>query len=386
MKNFNFFSSWSSSHRLASLALAAGLLIPGIAALGDSIYIISGRSKTALKIEGCTITGMHKLGGADQLDFTMNDNGRASSKPLQSVVQIEVEGEQLFNQAEASFAKNDMKAASDSYRKAIKKAGIKDWMKQRADGRLLELSDKIGDFLGAVAGFVELAKNDPSAAARRVPTITKEVTKEQIGQAITLVNTGVAGTKAPTRLTVYPFLIDLYTKNGQADKADQITKEAGKLQAAAGAAGGTDSMDRTSELALKKAEANNTLNKAKAFLDARQYDQAISLIVSHTPTFADPDSQAGALFMVAQAKDALATTDDAREDAALAYMRVVAHFKALPGGHAAEALYKTGVIEEKLKKVREAVLIYNSVIKEFDTSNPEVAKDAKAAVARLGAK
>ena len=129
----------------------------------------------------------------------------------------------------------------------------------------------------------------------------------------------------------------------------------------------------------KQAEADTALIKANDFLTAHDYANAIAVINKSSAAFVDPDRQAKALYMLAEAKAATAATPEALEEAALAYMRVVAHFKTQP--QAAEALYKTGTIEEKLSKTREAVLIYNQVINEYADS--KAAEEAKAAVARL---
>ena len=383
MKNLRRLSSLFSSRSLWAVALAAAVLAPGAMALGDAFYFLSGKAKTPFKVEEVTISGIRKEGGTEYLDYTTNSTGRANSKVLSTVVQIEVEGETLFNQAEAQSAKGDFKNASENYRKALKKAGAKEWLKQRADGQLLALSDKTGDFLGAVAGFVEMARKDPVAASKHVPSIPKDVKKDQLAQAITIINTGVAGTKAPTKLTIYPLLADLYTANGDQAKASQIIAEAGQLQKTTPAAGTAD-MGDDSKNALKKAEATSTLTQAKAAFDGHQYDQVVTLITSHSASFADPDNQANALFLIAEARAGQATaanTQAAWEDAALAYMRVVAHFKSLTGSRAAEALYKTGTIEEKLKKIPEAITIYTQVVNEFKDS--AVAKDAQAALARI---
>ena len=64
----------------------------------------------------------------------------------------------------------------------------------------------------------------------------------------------------------------------------------------------------------------------------------------------------------------------------MAYMRVVAHFRS-QADPSADALYQTGVIEEKLNKIGDARLIYQQVANEYKES--KAAQDANAALARL---
>ena len=60
-----------------------------------------------------------------------------------------------FTQAETDFAKGNLAAAGENYRKAAASTS-KDWIKKRAGVRLLGISSKTGDFAGEVAGFVDL--------------------------------------------------------------------------------------------------------------------------------------------------------------------------------------------------------------------------------------
>lgn len=364
------------------------MLVSGAVAMGDTIYVLSGRKghETKLKIEGVTINEIRKEGGTENLYYTVNSNSRVAFKALSTVVQVEVEGETLFNQAETEYSKEDWKAAGEDYKKAIKKPGAKEWIKARSDERMLDVSGRTGDFLGAVAGFVELARKDPVTAAKHKPTIGKDIKKDLLPQAITSVNAGMASSTTDTKLTLYPFLAELYNANGQADKAGEAAAAFDKLQAGAPAGTARDTQDNTNTLAVQAAAAESWLTKAKAAFAAKQYDQALSVITSHKDTFVDDDHRAGALFLIAQVKEAQATktnTNEAWEDTALAYMRVVAHFKTLPSAPAADALYRTGVIEENLKSVPEALTIYNQVVNEFKGST--AAKDAQAAINRINA-
>jgi TolA-binding protein len=200
------------------------------------------------------------------------------------------------------------------------------------------------------------------------------------------VNKGLAGASVEAKRTLYPYLIELYTKMGDTQKASAALGELKALAPAQNTSAipgiGTPEPDNSANAAMAKAaEADIALTNATNSLASHDYAKVISNINDHSASFVDPDRQAKALYLLAEAKAATATTPEAWEEAALAYMRVVAHFKSQPNGPAADALYKTGTIEEKLNKPGEAKLIYNQVINEY--KNSKAAEDAKAAVARL---
>ncbi|HET6249446.1 MAG TPA: hypothetical protein VFE47_17270 [Tepidisphaeraceae bacterium] len=373
-----------SSRSIPALALAAALLIPGISALGDTVYIKSTPTATPFARKNVTISKIAKDKDEDfeSLYYT-TDGGNNEHKDLAKVSQIEADNEPSFNQAETEFEKNDLKAASEDYRRAMA-SSTKEWVKHRSNVRLLLISGKTGDFLGAVAGYVEMVKKDPVAAAAQKPVVAS-AKPDQLASAITTVNRGLAGASSDTKRTLLPFLIELQTKNNDNAGATASLAELKKLTGGAGQnnpANSTGAADATAAaMAAKEAEADIALNKAKDALAARDYAKVISSINTASASFITPDHQAKALYMLAEAKAATATTPDALEDAAMAYMRVVAHFKAQIGGPAADALYKTGVIEEKLSKTREAILIYKQVVNEYADS--KAAEQAKAALERL---
>jgi len=86
-------------------------------------------------------------------------------------------------------------------------------------------------------------------------------------------------------------------------------------------------------------------------------------------SFVDPAQQADALFILAEAKYALALNKkDAGDlkDAALAYMRVVANFKDAPNHpHVPESLLRTANIEEQLNDAPAAQLLYQQIAQQY---------------------
>jgi TolA-binding protein len=367
-----------SSSRLLALAIAGGtVLFSGATSWGDAIYFLSGRDKRILPTKNITITKIAKDQGIESVFYT-TESGSTRSKPLEVVVQMEAEGEAVFNQAETEFAKGDLKAAGADYRKALNSP--KEWIKHRADVRLLGISSKTGDFLGAVEGFVQLAKKEPSSARQHQPAIAS-AQAAQLETAVGAVNKGLGGASTETQLVLLPFLVELYNKQGNTSKAQATLDIMSKLQPQSAGAGnpGAAAAAADAQLAAKQAQAEVALTNAGKALTGQQYDKAIQEITSHSTAFSTPDLQARALFIIADAKAAQARTVDALEDAALAYMRVVAFCKSQPS--APDALYKTAVIEERLKKILEAKTLYTQIVNEF--AGTKAATDAQAALTRI---
>jgi len=373
-------SSRVSSVSFRAFLIAGAVLLPGVVSLGDTIYFESGRDKKIFTAKNITVTKIAKDGGEESVFYT-TESGRASSKPLVSVVQIEADGETIFNQAEAEFAKKDLKAAGADYRKAL--TSSKDWVKHRADVRLLSISSATGDFLGAVDGFVQMAKKEPASASRHKPALAT-APAAQLESAVGAVSKGLSGASTETQLVLLPFLAELYNKQGSTSKAEATLSILSKLQPRE-AAGNNNPVATAAAndaaLAAKQAQAEIALTSANKAFAAQQYDKAVLEITSHSTAFNSPDLQAKALYLIAEAKSAQATTPEALKDAALAYMRVVAHFKQQPGAPIADSLLKTAAIEEKLKDPINAKILYTQIVAEF--SGSKAAQDAQAAINRI---
>ena len=370
-----------SSRSLKVMCVAGAIMLPAISVWADTVYVKSGTDVNGFPTKNVTITKIAKEGDGESLFYT-TESGASRSKPLDQVVKIEAEGETAFTQAEVEFVKGNLKAAGDDYRKAMANT-TKDWIKHRADVRLLGISAKTGDFLGAVSGFVEMARKDPASAPQHKPAVAS-AKPDQLDGAIASVNKGLGGASQSSQRVLLPFLVELYNSKGDSAKATATLADLTKLGKSAAASSGNTvdaGTSDTTNLLAKQAEAGVALSSAnKAFAD-KQYDQVISAITSHSRAFTDPDAASKALYLIAEAKAAQANTPEALSDAALAYMRVVAHFKALPGAPIAESLYKTGEIEEKLQKPSDAVVIYKQIISEYKDSKS--AQDAQAALARI---
>ncbi|MDB5290591.1 MAG: hypothetical protein JWL69_1832 [Phycisphaerales bacterium] len=376
----------SPSRLVRALALAgAAVLLPASASLADTIYYRSSATAKPIAIKA-KVSKIAKVNDADELYWVSENTGMEAHKPLSDVVQIDCDAEPNLTTAEAAFVKDDWKAAGESYRKASA-ATASDWVKRRATLRLLQVAQKNGDFQDAVAGFVEMARKEPANAAQNKPTIAG-VKPEQIDKAIGVVKQGAVGAKPESQQVLLPFLLDLLNAKGDTAEAAKVLAELKKVGAPmADASGNTAAGNPAAAPAAlsgdaQRAEADVSLAEARKAMADGKYDQVAAAITAHSAAFTDAEHQVEALWLLAEAKGAAATTPDEMKNAALAYMRVVANFKSNPSApHVADALMKTAAIEEKLKQPSEALAIYNQVAGEFPDG--AAAKQAKENADRL---
>jgi TolA-binding protein len=250
-------------------------------------------------------------------------------------------------------------------------------VKDRSAFRLLDAAAKSGRFDAAVKAYIAMVQRDPAAAAKNRPAMPA-AGSTYLDTGIKLVNSALDNSKLADeqKSALLGFVIDLNTAKGDSKAADAASDELLKLTA-------RNPNDPNSGRALAQVQ----LRKAKAALDQKQYDQVMQLIESSKAQINDPQQQDEALFMLAEAKYAIAQTKgdpDALKDAALAYMRVVANFKDLPGApHVNECLMKTAAIYEKLKEPDEAIGIYQQLADQHQDA--ATAEQAKASIDRLKA-
>lgn len=198
--------------RLKITSIAGAVLTLSALAGADSIYFRSG-SGNAVEVQTSriTITTIERIDGVESIRF-LTENGVARIKPIDVIIRIAVDGEPAFTQAETDFARGNYKEAADNYHKAM---GVTtaEWIKRRADLRLLAISSKTRDFVGAVGRFIELAGKYPQGMAEHKPGVGG-ATPEQLTAAIASVNTAISNTNTATKGVLYSFLADLLNAKG----------------------------------------------------------------------------------------------------------------------------------------------------------------------------
>jgi TolA-binding protein len=111
------------------------------------------------------------------------------------------------------------------------------------------------------------------------------------------------------------------------------------------------------------------LGSARAALESKDFGKVIRDITAGAAGFTQPRDQAAAMFYLAEARAGLAAQKNdpaAWQDAALAYMRVVAHFKDAAGSpYVARSLLRTAEIHERLNDPAAARSLYEQVVRQF---------------------
>jgi TolA-binding protein len=282
-------------------------------------------------------------------------------------VRVNADAEPVFNAAEEAFAAGQWEKAAAGYQKAMTANTSRPWIKDRAGLRLVAAAEKSGKFPTAVVAWVALMTRDPGLAGKYKPQVPADAKPGSLDPAIKEVEKTLAAAKLndDQRQTLLAFQMELARANGDNKKAQSIGT---KINRDAGEAG--------PELALQL---------ARLALDQKQFDQAIKEIDKAAASITDPEQQVEALYVIAEARAALAKDDPAAlKDAALAYMRVVARSKSVRVGaqRAADSLLKTAAIQEKAGVPQEALLLYQQVAEEYKGS--DAARRAAEAAERLG--
>jgi hypothetical protein len=358
--------------------LCLGVVAPAPA---DTVWVGGAGSKPLerknMKIEGLTPEGLiFRSASADRA---------AEPKPLKEIARIQVDNEPALTAAELAYSTEKWDDAAKGYQKVLSTSRT-DWVKYFATQRLVIAAEKSGKFSAAAGAYAALVQRDLKAAAESKPEIPGDA-KTELPGAINAVKTALGDSKlkAPQKDALRAFLAELYIANGQLKDAEAIGAKAAGAAAAPAAINGKrdDPGEAPAAPAVNRGQVELKLQLAVAALKQKKYQEAIDSIDSVAASLTEPAQQAEALFSLAEARAGLAGSDPAKlKDAALAYMRVVAHFKSQPEApHVAESLVKAGGVLEQAKMLPDALTAYQAV--ETDYKESPHAKDAAAGAARV---
>lgn len=323
--------------------LATLLMFTPLAAWADTLYTNVGalQNVRVLSIEGNTMR-------------YITPTGAEASRDLPSVTRIQVENEPIFNQAEEAYAAGQWDAATSDYEKTLRSTN-KPWLKEWTSFRLLETADKSGDFSAATTAWIALLISNPAAAAGRQPTLPPATSTYLDTAADEIEKTLQGKLDNQQRGELLKFVLDIYQKKNDTVKAIDAADRLSKIT------GGSGNEDNPSLLITLK------FNQARIAMNQNDYAKVKQEIESIAGVLEQPQQQAEALYLLAEADRNLAGDDPAKlQDAALAYMRVVAHFP--DDTQAGNALVQAGLILEKLGQTDQARKLYEQGQAEYPTS------------------
>jgi TolA-binding protein len=350
-------------------------ICPALAS-ADSVWIQSG-SGNPIALGNVKVTGIDLIVDKDgkpveTLQFATSA-GRPSTKLLTQVPQISLDDEPAFTAAEEAFKGGDLAGATQNYQKALSTT-TKGWLKERIAARLVAAAEKSNNFPAAVTGFVELMQINLALATANKPSIPQKQAAA-IDPAIALLKQASQNPKltADQKTVLGNYMVEVYNAKGDSAAANsalsQITKPEMKAQVA--------------PVDNRRINADLRLTEARQAYSQREFAKAAQILNSSGALFSEPQEQAEALYLWAQATSAAeANNPNQLKDAALAYMRVVAVCDGLPDKpHVAESLLNVAAIEEKLNNPKEATAVYTQVAEEF--KDTPAAATAKQAITRL---
>lgn len=331
------------------------VFVLGIALVGraDTIHVGGG-----LKFEGVQILRME----GNQLVFN-NRAGREASRDISTITQLEVANEAAFTDAESAYAAGNWEKATAGYEKAVR-GTARDWVRQWASLRLFETADKSGNFPAATTAYIELLRSNPTAAAGRQPTLPDagstflETAAQDIERALE------GNLEDRQRAELLKFLLDIHQKRGNTEQALSAAERLSKITG--------DAVTPENRRLL----ADLKLGLAKIALEKKDHQTAFNEINANREIFLEPEQQAQALYTLAAAQHHLAGEDKQKlQDAAIAYMRVLAHFPKSP--QAGPSLVATAAIAEALGEPKKALALYQQAANEYPATG------AKSHVERL---
>ncbi len=351
-------------------AITAGLLaVLASPLIADTIEIRRDTSRQ-------TITGINIKGVKGENLVFISSGGNDAERPLANVFRIEIKGETAFNDAETAYAAETWPEAADLYNKALRST-TKDWIRDRISLRLVDLAGKTKRFDVAAAGYVALVASNPTLAATVKPVIPDGTDPKAITSAITDIEKALGDSKLPAdrRATLLQFQLELQNaagdRKGAAATVELILKS-----------GGLSANDP----ATQKQFGDLKIAVAQMAMENKEYAKATAQIEEARAILNDPNQQAAALYILAEAKYQTSIANKATEkavwqDNAIAFMRVVGQFPEKP--LAADALTRTGACYEQLKESEKAINVYQQVVKQYTSSS--AAKAAQEAITRLKA-
>jgi hypothetical protein len=325
--------------------LAALSLTP--AAWADTIWFKSGAAEP-IATPNVTVARIE----SGNIVFTTGSGGERERK-LDTVWKLKIDSEPALSEAEEAFTTGQWVAAATAYEKAYA-AAKKDWVKDRAVAKMVIAAQQTKQFRLQATAYAMMAVRDPAAAGPMKPSIPADA-KADLPAVISVVTRSIQ-TRPTDQLKA--FQAQLYLANGDAAAASRVL------------AGG-----KTAEMIAAQAMVALKLNPPN-------YQQAMQLVEQNKALFTTPDTQLEALFALAEAKAGLAGNDPARrQDAAIAYIRVVAHFGNQRNGLIEESLMKAAALLEASGQLAEAAQLYRQVesepaYRDSPTTRPAAAKAA----------
>lgn len=299
--------------RFACLTCVA--LVISSAARADSIYLFNPDGSPRLDAYWNNVTILRMKDGA--LLFR-TASGTESSIGFDKIARLTVGADPVLTEADDAYLLSNFEKAVDGYLKSIRTNDA--WKLKYITPRLATAAAKTKRFDASMTAYIGYAQLDPAAALQHKPALPAKGSKlldEAAKQLDTALRT--AGDNA-TKQALLSLLVDV-----QMTRADQAGAEAAASQLTALTGDQADPRIAAMLVGVK-------LDQAAAEITAGRFEKVAPLIDSVRGRLVEPRDQSKALFLLAQASRGAAGSDRKKLlDAAIAFMRVAAHFEAVEG-------------------------------------------------------
>lgn len=347
--------------KLFILALLAG------PASADTVVLRLGAGEQTL--QGVRILRLESgAEGAKSLVFS--SDGREARRDAGIVLRVNADGEPVLNAAEEAFFKQDWETAATGFRRAASTSG-KPWVREWAQLRLLVAAGKSASLSANVMAFVQGVVNaPPSAAMPSRPAIAPDATRGELDAAVAEVQRGLETPRLADsqKLAMLTLLADLHVARKDSEGIARVSAQLDAML-----------QKQPDDPSASTAVVARSITIARQHLAAGKFDLARQEIQRVRARIEDPLQQSEALWLLAEASAGLARQSgdpDQLSDAALDYMRVVAHFRAHPARpNVVASLMKAAELLEQLGKPNDARMIYADVAQTY-SSDPLAAEAA----------
>lgn len=350
--------------RLLSILIAPALAM-GLLSIANGDTLWTGQPNAQAKALEITPIRILKM-DANEVVFSTNNNPEVH-KSLTQVLRLAIDDEPTLNTAETAYWSSDWDTATDNYLKTLRTTQ-KPWLKGWCGLRLMDAATRANRLDAAMSGYISLVGADPATAAEHPPKLPDPGSTLLDDAAVQLSSASQDRSLSDTqRAMILRQLLAVHKLRKDSPRAIATAQLLARLNPA-----------DTSDLAVM---ADLRISQAQVSLRAGQFAQAIEQINASQQVFVQPDSQAEALFILAQAAEGVAQASaanppdgqaaplqptDQMRDAAIAYLRVVALFPQNP--RAPQSLLATARLFEQMGQIPTALDLYRQAARDYPSA------------------
>jgi tetratricopeptide (TPR) repeat protein len=334
--------------KFAFFIAVAGL--GGAAARADSIYLLNPDGSAALKPFRDNVTILrHK----DKTLVFRSASGMEQALEFDKIARLSITADTVLSRADDAYTSGHYDEAVDLYLKAMRtnEAWKIEWMTPR----LSQAAAKTGRFDAAMTVYIGYARIDPLSAIAMKPTLPQKGSKfldEAAKQLDAALRTAASDGEKQALLSL---LLDVQMQRGANEDAEATATQLTALT-------GESADPRVAGMIV-----GIRLDQAASEIGAGRFDRVAPLLDPIRDKLTEPAKQAHAMFLLAQARRGLAGDSKVKRlDAAIAFMRVVAHFQNVEEKpYVAESLLEAAKINETIGDSDSARLLYEQIAVEF---------------------